>query len=79
MKIRIKVELSKGDRMAIAHSQGLSVAATEEDCHVVLKEQIDEYLRVVGDAYGEHFALKKYRNQGKSNGNKQRNGNTAKR
>lgn len=69
MKLRFRVDLTKGDRMAIAHSQGLSVASTEEDCRVVLQEQIDEYLRIIGDAYGEHLALKNHKsNQGKSNG-----------
>lgn len=67
MKLRLRVDLAKRDRMAIAHSQGLSVASTEEDCLVAIETEINQYLESVRNAYTLHLNKKKP-NQGKSNG-----------
>lgn len=67
MRIRLRVDLTKRDRIAIAHSQGLSVASTEEDCHVAITKAIDDYLESISERYMTNFHNKKP-NQGKSNG-----------
>lgn len=68
MKLRFRVDLSKKDRMAIAHSQGLTVASTEEDCHAAITKAIDDYLDSVRERYTEHLFNKQH-NLGKSDGN----------
>lgn len=67
MRLRLRVDLTKKDRMAIAHSQGLSVASTEEDCFDAITTEINQYLESVHERYTEHLHNKKP-NQGKSNG-----------
>lgn len=68
MNIHIKVNLEKRDRLAIAHSQGLSIAASKEDCQTAISFAIEQYLQFVGTAYSKHFDKKRKPHQEKNHG-----------
>jgi len=68
MIIHVKVNLEKRDRLAIAHSQGLSIASTKEDCQAAISLAVEQYLRSVGTAYTKHFSKNTKPDQEKSNG-----------
>lgn len=68
MKIHIKVDLEKRDRLAIAHSQGLSIASTKEDCQAAIYWAVENYLQIVCTAYSKHLGKNEKSDQEKSNG-----------
>lgn len=73
MKIHIKVDLEKRDRLAIAHSQGLSIASTKEDCQAAISFAIVQYLQFVGTAYTKSIGKNEDPDQEKSNGQRTEN------
>lgn len=68
MIIHVKVILEKRDRLAIAHSQGLSIASTKQDCQAAISFAVEQYLQFVGAAYTKHHGKNKKPDQEKSNG-----------